>query len=535
MIGGSRQRQADAADPAAAPEDPRADEPRSGAAPKPNLGSYDPDYLRAILVHAPDPILELDPGAIIRFATRAPPGAPDSVVGRSFYELLAPKFRAPARSIVEAVLRGGEPATIEVMANGAAEDVNWYSCCIGPSGEGPESRGAIVTIRDTTGRRQSDAQLFATDRLASVGTLAAGVAHEINNPLAAVIANLELAVSDLEARGDGGELLEEVRDAREAAERVRLIVRDLRLFSRAEEARRHAVDVREILESTLRMAWHEIRHRARLVKAFDEVPPVEANEARLGQVFLNLVINAAHAIPEGRAETNQIRVATAREGDRVVIEISDTGMGISSELMEHIFTPFSNTRPVGAGTGLGLPICRRLVEDIGGELRVTSREGKGSTFTILLPIAEQPVAVETDSMLPPPRVSPRRGRVLVIDDDPMVASAVRRTLSPDHEVTTSTRSDEALEMLRRGERFEVILCDVMMPNMTGVDFWQELERFLPEETKKIVFLTGGAFATQARQFLDSIPNLHLDKPFVPEQLRAIVRERVDLGIKRAQR
>jgi len=382
-------------------------------------------------------------------------------------------------------------------------------------------------VRDTTGRRQSEAQLFATDRLASVGTLAAGVAHEINNPLAAVIANLELAVSDLGAAGLGGELLEEVRDAREAAERVRLIVRDLRLFSRAEETRRGLVDVREVLDSTLRMAWHEIRHRARLIKAFDEVPNVEANEARLGQVFLNLVINAAHAIPEGRAEANQIRIATKLEGDRVVIEIADTGVGMSNELMEHIFTPFFSTRPAGVGTGLGLPICRRLVEDIGGELRVTSREGKGSSFAILLPIAAEVAEAQPESKPLPSSPEPRRGCVLVIDDDPMVASAVRRTLSPDHEVVTATLAEEALERLRRGERFDVILCDLMMPNMTGVDFWQELERFAPEETKKIVFLTGGAFATQARQFLDNIPNLHLDKPFVPEALRAIVRERVE--------
>jgi PAS domain S-box-containing protein len=524
MANGSRQRQADAAD---ADAGARLDEPRSGAAPKPAQGLDDAARLRTILEYAPDPIIEVDSNGTIRFASRSPPGAPADLVGRSFLELLAPKFRASARSVLEASLRGGEAANVEVMANGGADDVNWYSCRIGPLGPAGQSSGAVITVRDTTGRRQSEAQLFATDRLASVGTLAAGVAHEINNPLAAVIANLELAVADLQAAGMGGELLEEVRDAREAAERVRLIVRDLRLFSRAEETRRGLVDVREVLDSTLRMAWHEIRHRARLVKAFDDVPHVEANEARLGQVFLNLVINAAHAIPEGRAESNQIRIATRLESDRVVIEIVDTGVGMSSELMEHIFTPFFTARPAGAGTGLGLSICRRLVEDIGGELRVTSREGKGSSFTILLPVAEQAPDPEARSRPAPSSPHPQRGRILVIDDDPMVAAAVRRTLSPDHEVVTTTRTEEALELLRRGERYEVILCDVMMPNMTGVDFWQELDRFAPEETKKIVFLTGGAFATQARQFLDSVPNLHIDKPFVPDQLRAIVRERVD--------
>jgi PAS domain S-box-containing protein len=521
MAGGSRQRQADAAGEAAE-ADARLAEPRSGAAPKSADLERAPAHSSELVRHIPDPILEVDARGFILFANRRLPGAPEDVVGRSFFELLAPKFRASARSVFEATLRTKEPATIEVMANGSADDVSWYACRIGALGS-----GGVICVRDTTGRRESEAQLFATDRLASVGTLAAGVAHEINNPLAAVIANLELAVADLQAAGMGGELLEEVRDAREAAERVRLIVRDLRLFSRAEEPRRVRVDVREVLESTLRMAWHEIRHRARLVKAFDEVPLVEANEARLGQVFLNLVINAAHAIPEGRAETNQIRVATHEEDQRVLIEIADTGVGMSNELLEHIFTPFFSTRPTGIGTGLGLPICRRLVEDIGGELRVTSRPGKGSTFTILLPAADAVPEPPTPSRPLQSSPGPRRGRVLVIDDDPMVAAAVRRTLSGDHDVVTKNLSEEALELLRQGARFDVILCDVMMPNMTGVDFWRELERFAPEDTRRIVFLTGGAFATQARQFLDSVPNLHIDKPFVPEALRAIVRERVD--------
>ncbi|HTQ07189.1 MAG TPA: ATP-binding protein [Polyangiaceae bacterium] len=522
MAGGSRQRQADAADGEAAGAAARPAEPRSGAAPKPASPADDPARLRELVQHVPDPILEVDARGTISFASRSVPGAPEDLCGRSFFELIAPKFRASARSVFEATLRTKEAATIEVMASGGADDVTWYACRIGAHGT-----GAVVSVRDTTGRRQSEAQLFATDRLASVGTLAAGVAHEINNPLAAVIANLELAVADLQAKGETGELLEEVRDAREAAERVRLIVRDLRLFSRAEEPRRGRVDVREVLESTLRMAWHEIRHRARLVKAFDEVPMVEANESRLGQVFLNLVINAAHAIPEGRAETNQIRVATRHEDQRVVVEISDTGVGMSSEIMEHIFTPFFSTRPAGIGTGLGLPICRRLVEDIGGELRVTSRPAKGSTFTILLPAAEAMSEPTPPSKPLASSPGPRRGRVLVIDDDPMVAAAVRRTLSGEHDVVTKNLTEEALELLRGGARFDVILCDVMMPNMTGVDFWRELERFAPEETRRIVFLTGGAFATQARQFLDSVPNLHIDKPFVPEELRAIVRERVE--------
>jgi signal transduction histidine kinase/CheY-like chemotaxis protein len=444
---------------------------------------------------------------------------------------LAPKFRASARSVVEASLESGRAATIDVLANGSAEDVIWLSCRICPLADLGE-RGAVISVRDTTERRQSEAQLIATDRLASVGTLAAGVAHEINNPLAAVIANLELAVTDLEALGITGEVLEEVRDAREAAERVRLIVRDLRLFSRAEDPRRALVDVREVLDSTLRMAWHEIRHRARLIKAFDEIRPVEANEARLGQVFLNLVVNAAHAIPEGRAEHNQIRIVTRLDAGRVVIEISDTGAGMSPEVMAHIFTPFYTTRPAGGGTGLGLTICRRLVEDVGGELRVASREGKGTTFTIFLPAAEQAGEAALPSAPRAASSAATRGRILVIDDEPMVAAAVRRSLSPEHEIVTTTKTEDALALLRNGQRFELILCDVMMPNMTGVDFWEALSALAPDETKKIVFLTGGAFAPHARAFLASVTNLQLEKPFSPEALRAIVRERVEGAVRK---
>jgi PAS domain S-box-containing protein len=521
MAGPSRHQQEDAAEPEVAEAEPRLGEGRVGQTPKHSGQFTIVDRLRAILEHSPDPIYELDGAGVVLFASKVATGQPPDVVGRSFYELIAPRFRTSTRNVVEAAMKSGEPATVEVLAQGSAEDASWLSCRIGPLAEA----GAIVTVRDTTDRRQSEAQLVATDRLASVGTLAAGVAHEINNPLAAVIANLELAVSDLQAMGVGGEVLEEVKDAREAAERVRLIVRDLRLFSRTEEPRRGRVDVREVLDSTLRMAWHEVRHRARLVKAFDEVPPVEANEARLGQVFLNLVINAAHAIPEGRAEANQIHIATRTDGERVVVEISDTGVGMSSELLEHIFTPFFSTRPAG-GTGLGLTICRRLVEDIGGELRVTSREGKGSTFTIVLPQTARSSEERPSSAPTAATGTPRRGRILVIDDDPMVAAAVRRSLMPEHEVVTTTVTEEALGFLRSGQRFEVILCDVMMPNMTGVDFWQEVDRFAPEETPKIVFLTGGAFAPHARQFLDSVPNLSIDKPFSPDKLRKIVRERL---------
>lgn len=484
---------------------------------------------RELLAQAPDSLFSIDAHGSIRYVTREPKGtAGGPLLGRNWLDLIAPRYHPGARAAQESALQRGESSAIDVMASGNAEPVRWYSCHVGPFRADGRIDGAVIVLRDVTEKRQSEAQLVATDRMASIGTLAAGVAHEINNPLAAVIANLELAIHDVEALALGKsatELLEELRDAREAADRVRLIVRDLKLFSRAEEERRGPVHVRDVIESTLRMAWNEIRHRARLIKSYDDVPMVVANEARLGQVFLNLVVHAAHSIPAGRAETNEIRLSTRYENDRVVIEISDTGAGMSQEVAKHVFTPFFSTKLTGAGTGLGLPICLRIVEDLGGEIRVHSREGVGTSFTVFLPPSELPNET-LPSDRPGPIKPPRRGRVLVVDDEPMVAMAVRRSLANDHDVVTLNITEEALALLRSGQRFDVILCDVMMPNMTGVDFYRELERVSPGEVEKIVFLTGGVFALQTREFLDRIPNLRVDKPFTPERLQAIVSQRL---------
>ncbi|MBA3499503.1 MAG: PAS domain S-box protein, partial [Deltaproteobacteria bacterium] len=210
--------------------------------------------------------------------------------------------------------------------------------------------GNLGMVRDETERRKLHAQLMVSDRMASVGTLAAGVAHEINNPLAAVIANLEFVAEAVAKLADGtqavenadtwfrSELMEPLNDARDATQRVRFIVRDLKLFSRSPiEDPKAPVDVKAIMESSLRMAWNEIRHRARLVKNYGATVGVFANEARLGQVFLNLLVNAAQAIPEGRVEHNEIHVATRMEGERVVIEVSDSGPGIPPHVLPRIF------------------------------------------------------------------------------------------------------------------------------------------------------------------------------------------------------
>jgi len=394
-----------------------------------------------------------------------------------------------------------------------------------------------VTLRAERSRMQE--QLVVSDRMASVGTLAAGVAHEINNPLAAVVANLEFAAEDVaklveDARagtGEGaperiaqrlGELEEPLREARAAAERVRLIVRDLKIFSRSGEDKTGAVDIHGVIESSLRMTWNEIRHRARLVKEFGDVPRVEGNEGRLGQVFLNLIVNAAQAIPEGHADDNEIRIVTRRDDrGRVVVEVRDTGPGMSDAIIARIFDPFFTTKPMSEGMGLGLAICHRIVTGLGGELAVESQVGRGTVFRATLPVAKDD-AVEP-APAPEAVVPGRRGQILVVDDEVVLGKVILRMLSREHDVAFVTSARDAIARVSAGERFDVILCDLMMPDVTGMDLHEALVRLAPEQAEKVVFMTGGAFTSRAREFLDQVDNPRVDKPFDAASLKAIVR------------
>jgi signal transduction histidine kinase len=323
--------------------------------------------------------------------------------------------------------------------------------------------GVVVDreLREAAARRERarmQEQLMVSDRMASIGVLAAGVAHEINNPLAAVLANLDLALMNLDDPQLSREALrDELADARRAADRVRQIVCDLRILSRTETELRVSVDIERVMESTLRMARNEIPHRARLVRDYKPVPPIQGSEARVGQVLLNLVVNAAQALPEGRAHEHEIRVAIDTHGDRARISITDPGTGIDTEVMKHLFEPFYTTKPANLGTGLGLSICHRIVSGLGGEIYAESPPGAGATFTVLLPFADPSASHVTAQQSPPLLRAARRDCVLIVDDEPMIARAVQRAIANDHETVSMTRGCDAVELVRGGARFDVIV------------------------------------------------------------------------------
>lgn len=392
--------------------------------------------------------------------------------------------------------------------------------------------GIVFVFHDVTKEKAGQEQLMISDRMASVGMLAAGVAHEINNPLGAALLNLESTHEILkrppEAR-DEKELNVSMRDARSAVARVREIVRDLKLFSRHEDDKKDRADVKEALESSLRMAVSEIRHRAGVVKEYGAAPLVCGSESRLGQVFLNLLVNAAQAIPEGNIEGNTIRVAIRTdEAGRAVVEISDSGTGIRPEDIANLFTPFFTTKPPGIGTGLGLPICRRIIAQMGGDIQVESEHGKGTTFRVVLPPAASTSdgrSVRTSTLSAAPGAH-RRGRVLVVDDEEMLAAAIRRVLMRQHDVVVTTRALDALEKLRAGETYDVIFSDLMMPQITGMELFERIQKEFPDHAPRVVFLTGGAFTQAARDFLANVPNPTLEKPIDRQSLLSLVSDRV---------
>jgi two-component system, cell cycle sensor histidine kinase and response regulator CckA len=379
-------------------------------------------------------------------------------------------------------------------------------------------QGVVATFSDLTKRRALEAQLRMADRLAAVGRLAATVGHEINNPLAYVIGNLDA----LAARGltPGSETARLVADARDGAERVRRIVRDLKVFARNEPDGVGPLDVRRVLDSAISMASNEIRHRARLVRDFGDVRAVVANESRLGQVFLNLLVNAAQATRAGDVQGNEIRVTTRATGDRVTVEIRDTGVGIAPALIDRIFDPYFTTRPDAVGTGLGLSICHSLVTGIGGTIDVESEVGKGSVFRVALPASDEK---PRDESHPPPASSPeRKQRILIVDDEPRLAVTLKMLLR-DHDVEVADGGRRALERIERDRAFDVLLCDLMMVDVDGVEVYERVRASVPGLEQRIIFMTGGAFTSRASEFLASIPNVCLEKPFPVEELLSAVR------------
>jgi signal transduction histidine kinase/ActR/RegA family two-component response regulator len=418
-------------------------------------------------------------------------------------------------------------------------------------------------------RAWEEARMLRADRMASLGQLAASVAHEINTPLTYVDANLtfvESRVALLEERDlarERAQLLDALAEARGGAARVAEIVRDLKRFVRMDDDEAAPLDLRAVMDMAARMADAEVRQRARLIKAYANVPPVQGNDVRMTQVFVNLLINAAQAIPTDGAGEHAITVTIAPADSGVLVEVRDTGVGIPADILPRVTEPFFTTKAVGVGTGLGLAVCKTIVERYRGTLAIDSEVGQGTVVRVLLPAADASATASAETTLEmvakpaadttaettletpaeataetaaragapdEPQAARRRNvtvevasalRILVVDDDEALVRSLRRALRA-HRLVCVGSGREALARLQDDPSFDAVLCDLVMPGMTGIELYEQLEALGLAVRERMLFFTGDASAPRARAFLSRVPNRAVEKPLAPERLEAAI-------------
>jgi signal transduction histidine kinase/CheY-like chemotaxis protein len=484
-----------------------------------------PTAAGSILMSAPPLVLLLPLACYCRKARKHVPGARAHFLAFCIFFLLAVNETLVTLSLLESVYLadlGFLVAVLSVlseMASRVAGDANRLLTLSATLSRQVDSR-----TREVIEARES---LVRAERLTALGRLSASVGHEINNPLSYVVGNLEYAISTLESREVPGQVLDALNDARGGAERIGRIVRELRVFGRGTPVpQRELTNPCEALESALKLTGNELRCRARLARVLEAVPPVLADPTQLTQVFVNVLLNAAQAIPEARtAGSTVITVRSRKTSDGMVaIEVVDPGRGISESDQRRLFEPFFTTKPQDQGTGLGLFVSLGIISSFGGKIEIDSTLGEGTTVRILLPPAPSDAQVKRTSSRPP--VSERECRLLVVDDDVLVARSIVRLLS-GHRVEVATSGREALaRLLDASSRFDLVFCDLMMPDMTGMDLFETIERSRPTLARRFVFISGGGVTDGCRKFIENHPTRVVSKPIDRRALDRVLAEHV---------
>jgi PAS domain S-box-containing protein len=479
---------------------------------------------RALLEGLPDLLFRMDAGGRFLYC-HAPDDRslfvpPDDLLGRTVADVLPPDIAALTMAALTQSLATGELQRFDYDLFHRGQVHHWEARIL-PSG--PQE--ATVICRDLTDMRRLQAGLIVSERMASLGLLAAGIGHELNNPLTYVSANLDLAVDALKplARQQADPALAKVLaplfDAKSGAGRMREIVRNLRLFSQPQPDTFQPVRLADVVETALDLTMIQIRAKARVEVQLTAVPPVMGHPSALTQILVNLLINAVQALPDGDPATQTITVGLAPGDDgQVVLSVTDSGSGIAADLLPRLFEPFVTTKAAGEGTGLGLFICHSLVTGMGGHIDVVSTPGRGSTFAVVLP-AGSGGSGQARPQRPP---DPAAARILVVDDTVEIGHVLARMLEHDHSVDVVHEGAAVLQALADGARYDVIFCDLMMPHITGMDLHARLQTEYPDQAGRMVFMTGGAFTEGARAFLAAVPHPRLDKPFVRDEVLAAI-------------
>lgn len=477
--------------------------------------------MRTLLESLPDAVFVLRDGRVAECnpAGRALTGR--DPVGVAFAELLSAEQHslleargapatsscAPERHELRFQLPGGQIRTAETL---------WLPVSFAGSS------AQLCVARDQTDQRQLEAKVANNDRLATVGVLAAGVAHELNNPLTYVMMNLREVIDGLEDRtpADPRELKVSAGEALDGAKRMARIVGDLHSLARVDDEL-GPVDINAIAERSLTLTSAHARSRAEVRVKLGNVVPVWGDAGRLTQVILNLILNALQALPPS---AGCVTVSTAMTRDRVTVSVRDNGPGIARKVRERLFEPFVTTKEAGQGTGLGLYVCHRYVTECSGYIEVLSPPGGGAQFDVHL--RKCPGAVERAEEVEKTVNAAFPARILIVDDEPVIRGLLARRLSSLGEVIIADNADDALELIHSGTKVDAILCDLLMPGKGGRELYERLASERPEMLSRLGFMTGGAVDTGDRMFLETLEPPLLRKPFSKEELIEFVSRRL---------
>ena len=379
-------------------------------------------------------------------------------------------------------------------------------------------------LRDETESLKT--QLLQMDRLSSIGRLSAAVAHEISNPAGFVLGNLSMIQEDLmmlaveypeqEARLD--EMTAMVADAITGIQRVSDVARDLRAFAAADVGPPQAMRLLEVVETSIRIAKVAVRHRARLTTDLGDVGLIEGQHGRLAQVFINLLTYAAHTVPEGNPSENEVSVSMRADGNNAIVEIMDTGTPLTDAQRAEVFAPL-HTDASGAPIGVGLALTRDIVADHNGEVSVTLGRG-GNRYVVQIPFLEPPARRKSRPALAP--VSGRKA--LIIDDEDALRRMMTVMLRGRYEVTDVPGGQAAIEVLEKDSVFDLVICDLMMPDMDGTRVYQALCDRWPHLATRILFATGGSVTQMTQDFLVDHADRVLNKPFGRDELLFAISE-----------
>ncbi len=497
---------------------------------------------KLILSNFPDGIMIHRQGAIV-YANKLMCSflnysSPEEVVGLNSIDLVVPSQRDEVKKRISNLNLDprfiNAPAEISFLKH--KSDEVFIGECSSMKFTFDGQPAVLVVTRDLTERKKFNSHLLTTDRLTSLGQLAAGVGHEINNPLCYVLLKMdsikEATLNQLDAHAQ-----KELKEVTDGLNRIQAIVKDLKALSPShKDDKLEPVDIESSMNAAISIASNEIQHRAKLVVTYDKVSRVLANEAQLGQVFLNLLINAAHAIEPGQAIQNEIKVRIFSKSQKVLIQVSDTGSGISEEVKKNLFKPFFTTKPAGLGTGLGLSICQSIINRHHGTIELESTLGVGTSFTISFPaLSENILGNKPEEGRINKSVSvDRMGHILIIDDDLILLQTLESTIKSKHKTTAVNNAADALALIRDGETFDAIVCDLMMPNLGGIDFYELLFLQSPQLCERVMFLTGGSFTEQTDKFLTRPGIRYLEKPIKKNALLAALNEVFERSIQAEQ-